>query len=380
MEIFKIEENDANQRLDKFLKKLFPNATRSLIYKLNRKEKIKIKPSSLTLFTEEEGDNSNKFKKKDNEYKLQIWDEVKIFLSDEEFEKLSCIKGNSENKELLHFDWFLPLQKWHNEDTKNVVFPRPLGEGRVRTKELDKNDIVFEDSHLLVLNKPAWINVHPGDFKTKEISVIQQVQDYLWDKLNSLTFKPSLVHRIDRDTSGILIIAKKKDILSRLMKDFKDHKKVKKTYYAIVLWKLSRNEWTIKKKLERIENAQNENKVQISENWQIAITHYKLLKEHNLQTKEGNITISELEVEIETWRMHQIRVHLASLWNPILWDKNYWDKKMNAFFSRNFWLNRQALHAWKIEFFHYWREKDIQLEARVKEDLKSFVGKLDWKK
>jgi 23S rRNA-/tRNA-specific pseudouridylate synthase len=61
------------------------------------------------------------------------------------------------------------------------------------------------------------------------------VQDYLGDKLNSLTFKPSLIHRIDRDTSGILMIAKKKDILSRLVNDFKSHEKVKKTYYAIVL-------------------------------------------------------------------------------------------------------------------------------------------------
>ena len=80
MKIFKIEENDANQRLDKFLKKLFPNATRSFIYKLNRKDKIKVKD----IFERE-----NKFKKKDNEYKLQIWDEIKIFLSDNEFKELS---------------------------------------------------------------------------------------------------------------------------------------------------------------------------------------------------------------------------------------------------------------------------------------------------
>jgi 23S rRNA-/tRNA-specific pseudouridylate synthase len=65
--------------------------------------------------------------------------------------------------------------------------------------------------------------------------VISQVQDYLGNKLNSLTFKPSLVHRIDRDTSGLLLIGKKKEMLTRLVEDFKDHKKVTKIYYALVL-------------------------------------------------------------------------------------------------------------------------------------------------
>lgn len=333
MKLFKIEENDANQRLDKFLKKLFPRATRSLIFKFNRKDKIKVK------FDWSEG----KFKKRDNEYKLQVWDEIKIFLRDEEFNELS--KKEEEIK----------LKS---------------------SEKFDKNDIVFEDADLFVVNKNPGINVHPWDYKTKESNLIAQVQDYLWDKLNSLTFKPSLVHRIDRDTSWILLIAKKKDILTKLVWDFKDHKKVKKTYYAIVLWKLSRKEGTIRKKLKRIENAKNENKVQVSESWQTAVSHYKLLKEYSIKAPEWNIIISEVEVRIETGRMHQIRVHMASLWNPIIWDKAYWDKKLNSFFSRNFWVNRQMLHAWKIAFFHYGRKKDFSLEARVKKDMKNFISKL----
>jgi 23S rRNA-/tRNA-specific pseudouridylate synthase len=74
--------------------------------------------------------------------------------------------------------------------------------------------------------------------------------------------------------------------------------------------------------------------------------------------------------------MHQIRVHMASLWNPILWDKAYWDKKINAFLKNNYWLQRQALHAWKIEFFHYTRKKTMKLEARLKDDLKDFISKI----
>ena len=220
------------------------------------------------------------------------------------------------------------------------------------------------------------MNVHAWDHKTKETNVIVQVQDYLWDKLNSLTFKPSLIHRIDRDTSGILMIGKKKDLLSKLVDDFKSHEKVKKTYYAIVLWKLSRKEWTITKKLLRIEWAQNENKVQVSEKWLTAVSHYKLLREHTIKAPEWNVILSEVEVQIETGRMHQIRVHMASIGNPIVWDKAYGDKRMNSYLERNFWLRRQALHAWKIEFFHYGRNKKMKLEARIKKDLVDFLSNI----
>lgn len=336
MKIFTIEENDANGRLDKFLKKLFPSASISLIYKLNRKDKIKIK------FEWSEG----KFKRRDNEYKLQIWDEVKIFLSDSEYDLLTKSTKTSEEKPL-----------WKSD-------------------KLSKEDIVFEDADLLVLNKPSWINVHPWDHKTKETNIIAQVQDYLWDKLNSLTFKPSLVHRIDRDTSGILLIAKKKDILVKLVWDFKDHKKVKKTYFALVLGRLSRKEWIITKKLERIEDAQNENKVRVSENGLTAVSHFKLIEEYNLNTPEWNLIISAVEVKIETWRMHQIRVHMDSIWNPILWDKAYWDKKINSYLSKNYSLNRQMLHAWKIWFFHYARNKEVTLEARLKKDMIEFIERI----
>lgn len=336
MKQFTITENDANQRLDKFLKKLLPNASKTLIFKFNRKDKIKVK------FEESQG----KFKKRDNEYKIQVWDEIKIFLTDKDFEELQKVQENIN----------LP-EEWERE-------------------KFDKSDIVFEDGDLFIINKSTGINVHPGDHKTKETNIIAQVQDYLWDKLNSLTFKPSLIHRIDRDTSGILMIAKKKDILSRLVADFKSHEKVKKTYYAIVLGKLSRESGTITKKLLRIENAKNEAKVQVSESWQTAISHYKKIGEHRVEWPKWDIIITEVEVQIETGRMHQIRVHMAALWNPIICDKSYWDKQINAYFSRVYGLNRQALHAWKIEFFHYGRNKKMELTARLKKDLVLFLEKI----
>lgn len=318
MKIFKITENDANQRLDKFLKKLLPNASLSLIYKLNRKEKVKIDS-----------------KKRDNEYKLIVWEEIKLFLKDEEFNLLS----KSSVVEI-------------NDDTK---------------QKLDRNDIVFEDSHILVINKPAWLIVHPWDFKTKDLSLIQLVHDYLWNKLNSLTFKPSLVHRIDKDTSWIIIVAKTKSALESLLNQLQSNK-IEKIYCAITIWTPIEKNWIIKKKLLRLEWAKNENKIQINEEeWQRAVTHYKVVSE-NIKWR-----YSLIECRLETWRMHQIRIHLASIWVPILWDNTYWIKEENSFVKKNFWISRQLLHAKKIKFIHPETRKIVELEARLKDDMKNFL-------
>ncbi|MDD4151121.1 MAG: RluA family pseudouridine synthase [Candidatus Gracilibacteria bacterium] len=324
MKQFTIGENDANQRLDKFLKKLFPSATRSLIYKLNRKGNIKING-----------------KKQDNEYKIQIGEEIKIFVSDDDFKKMS------------------------EEEIKEISINQEFRE------KLDKKDIVFEDAGLLVINKNPGINVHPGDHKTKELSLIALVQDYFSGKLDSLTFKPSLIHRIDRDTSGIIMIAKKKNILDSMLSQLQKNK-IKKTYFAIIFGKLPAKSGTINKKLLRIEGASKEDKIQVSENGQIAITHYKVIEEK----KVGDLIISSLEVRIETGRMHQIRVHMASLGTPIIGDDKYGDKKLNSFIARNYGLKRQALHSWKTEFINPSTNKEIKLEARLKEDLTKFLNSL----
>ncbi|MCT4617543.1 MAG: RluA family pseudouridine synthase [Candidatus Gracilibacteria bacterium] len=319
-----IEKNDSEQRLDKFLKKLLKNASRSLIYKFNRKGKIKI----------------NK-KKKDNEYKLQIGDELKIFISDNEYEELT-------------------------KDTKQAI---------KIDKKLDKKNIMYEDKSILVINKNPFLNVHPGDFKTKEISLIDQVHDYLGNQLNSFTFKPALAHRIDRNTSGIIIIGKQKHTLDHLVKGFKNHD-IKKIYYAIVLGKLENKTGKIDKKILRQDNVHNENKIIISEKGQKALTYYKVLEEKVLETKNGKQDISILEVELKTGRMHQIRVHLASIGHPIIGDNTYGNKNINSYIAKNFGLNRQALHSYKTEFYHPDRKKNVSLKAKLKPDLEKFLSYL----
>lgn len=316
-----IQENDDSQRLDKFLKKLLVNSSLSLIYKLNRKNQIKIN-----------------WKRQDNDYRLLKGDIIKLFINDREYEDLT---------------------------KKQEVEKLP------QSNKLDKKDIVYEEKWLLIVNKNPSLNVHPGDHKTKEISLIAQVHDYLWDSLNSLTFKPSLVHRIDRDTSWMVMIAKTKQFLDFLLKELQSHR-IDKYYLAICKWSLPKTEWTIKARIEKIENAKKEDKVQISDKWQEAITRYKVVKEFS----DSEWVYSLVECKLETWRMHQIRVHLAHLWCPIIGDDKYWDKKFNSYLKRNYQVERQFLHAYKLSFMHPVKKIKVTYKARLKDDMNGFLEKM----
>ncbi len=327
MKLLSITENDAQQRLDKFLKKLLKNSSMSYIYKLIRKGNIKVNG-----------------KKKKNDYLLLLNDELKIYIHDDEYDSLTQSKKTQTRKTL----------KTH----------------------ITKKDIIHEDTHLLVINKKPWVIVHPWDFKTQELSLIEQVHDYVWEEKWGHTFKPSLVHRIDKETSWIILIAKQKQLLTQLVSDFKNQKNISKTYTAFCLGPVSRNSWTIKKKLLRITDAKNENKVQISEKWQAAISHFRLKNSYSLKTTKETLQIHEFSITIETGRMHQIRVHMASLWNPIVGDTKYWDKKLNSFLKNNFWVERQFLHASKMSIYNSLEKKQMHFTAPLPKDMRSFISNL----
>lgn len=229
MKQFTITSNDANQRLDKFLKKLMPNAALSLIYKLNRKNSVKVNR-----------------KRQDNEYKIQEGDSIELFIKDEEYMALT---------------------------TPKQAVPQKSGK-----EGLDRKDIVYEDGELLIVNKNPGTIVHPGDFKTTELSLIAQVQDYLGEKLHSLTFKPSLIHRIDKDTSGIVMIAKTKPSLDVMLGALQSNK-IEKIYLAVCLGIPPETRGVIRRKLRRLEHAERENKIIVDdEGGQTAVTRYQVLE------------------------------------------------------------------------------------------------------
>ena len=172
------------------------------------------------------------------------------------------------------------------------------------------------------------------------------------------------------------MIAKQKDALVIMSAAFQKKDALQKTYFALVAGKLSRSEGTIKKALLRKEDAKNEKKVIVSEKGQEAVTHYKVLEEFEIKTGEQTQIVSAIEVTIETGRMHQIRVHMAHIGNPVIGDKAYGDKKINAHFSKNFAVHRQMLHAWKLSFFHPKTNKKMNLIARFKEDMELCILEL----
>jgi 23S rRNA pseudouridine955/2504/2580 synthase len=336
--------SDAWQRLDKFVKKYLPNAPLGGIYKMLRTGKIKVNG-----------------KKKDQTYKIEQDDVINFWLADEEMENLL---------------------------TPN---PSPKGEGNsqnppsLKEKGLGDEVILYEDEYLLVVNKPAGMNVHPGDHKTKEASLIELVHDYLGGKYDSLTFRPALIHRIDRDTSGCIMIAKTKETLEFLLEELQSHK-IEKIYHALVSGVPEKPSWTIRAKILRLENANHEAKVRVDENGQNAVTHYKLMQNSKFRIQnsgsqkswinnlESWISCSLLECRIETGRTHQIRVHLSFINCPILGDKAYGNASINSFIRRNSGISRQMLHAFRLSFIHPKTKKNLTVGAPYPEDFRKLLS------
>lgn len=335
-----VHPSDVGQRIDRFCKKYFPNAALGGIYRMLRTGKIKVNG-----------------KKKDQTYKIEQNDEITFWISDDEIAELRNINSQS-----IGIPW-----SSFSSTKKEIHW----------SQHILQSNILYEDQYLIVYNKPAWLNVHAGDHKTNESNLIDQIQDYLQGKYDSLTFRPALVHRIDRDTSWCILIAKDKNVLELLLSDLQSHK-IEKIYHALVIGKPLKNTDTIRKKLLRVENAHSEAKVRVDQDWQNAITHFHLL--HTYHWNKADDQYSILECRIETGRTHQIRVHLASIDCPILGDKAYWDKKINSYCARQYAVQRQMLHAQSLIFCHPITRKLLKIEAPYMEDFQYFISLIDTRK
>ncbi len=332
---------DAGQRLDRFVRKYLPGAPLGAIFKMLRTGKIKVGG-----------------KKKDQTYKLELWDEVTFWLIDSEMEG---------------FKWESPKPKTEISEWENKTLWAPLS-------------ILHEDEYLMVVNKPAGINVHAGDHKTDESNIIDQVQDYLGWKYDSLTFRPALVHRIDRDTSGCLLIAKDKWALETLLASLQAHD-MEKVYHAVIVWSPLKRQDTIRARLLRISDAKNEAKVRVDETGQSAVTHYKVVENWKLKAKNQEQKISKfwtltselwhdfslIECRIETGRTHQIRVHMAHIGHPILGDKAYGDRSINSYVRRSLGITRQLLHAQSLTFVHPKTWKKLTITSPYPPDFGSII-------
>lgn len=289
-----INENEAGQRLDKFLGKLLKEAPASFYYKMLRKKNIVLNGKKAT----------------GNE-KLIAGDSVKLFLSDETFEKFT---GRQPAEDMVISVPSVPLE------------------------------IVYEDHDVLAINKPAGMLSQKA--KKEDISANEYILQYLLESgtitSESLhTFKPSVCNRLDRNTSGILVAGKTLSGLQKMSEAFRE-RSMEKYYLAIVagsISKPSRIEGYLKK-------DEQTNQVRIfskpSKDAKPIITEYRPLK------LLGHVTL--LEVHLITGRSHQIRAHLASIGHPVIGDMKYGNPKLNREFSKNAGVTHQLLHAYRLIF------------------------------
>ena len=239
-------------------------------------------------------------------------------------------------------------------------------------------NIIFEDKDLIIINKKAGISIHPGAGNYDK-TIVNALIKYKGKNLSDISdkFRPGIVHRIDKDTSGLIVIAKNNFTHINLSKQFKDHS-IERKYLAMVWGKIRPQFGRIETLIKRSSKNRQLMEVGISKGKK-AITNYKTLEVF----ESGKIpTFSLVECTLETGRTHQIRVHLKHKGNAILGDRHYKKKykeiknvEIDTAEVLNS-LNRQFLHAKSIGFVHPRENKKIFFEVDLPSELKIIIKKL----
>ena len=294
-----VEEKDAGVRLDKAISDKDSNLSRVAVQRLIDNEKILV--------------NGKKTKAS---YKISSGDEITI-----EKEELVEVKLEAED---------IPL------------------------------DVIYEDNDILVVNKQKGLVVHPGNGNPNG-TLVNAIMARCKDSLSGIggEIRPGIVHRIDKDTSGLLIIAKHDKAHINMSEQIKDHKVVK-TYLALVRGNIKENEATIDMPIAR--STRDRTKMAVSKTGKKAVTHIKVLERFD--------GFTYIKVNIETGRTHQIRVHMAQIGFPIVGDIVYSNGK------NPFNVVGQMLHSSRLEFVHPISGKNMDLEAPIPEYFENVLNKL----
>ncbi len=228
-------------------------------------------------------------------------------------------------------------------------------------KELDikpqniKLDIVYEDKYLLVVNKPAGMIVHPAKGHvdgTLVNALLYNIKDL--SGING-TLRPGIVHRLDKDTSGLIIVAKD-DKTHQLLTDMFKNKEIEKIYYAIIKMDLKKESGRIETYIGR--DKKDRKKMSVNSEGKFAITNFERI--------DHNTKYSLLKINLETGRTHQIRVHMSHFFAPIIGDSVY---------GRKDEFNRQMLHAYSLKFRHPITKKDVYITSRLHNDFIESLNK-----
>ena len=240
-------------------------------------------------------------------------------------------------------------------------------------------DILYDDSDIIIINKFPGVVVHPGAGNYDNTIVNGLIYKYQ-NKLSSIggKLRPGIVHRIDKGTSGVIVVAKNDNAHINLSQQFSEHT-IKRTYEALIWGSLKPQNGIIREKISR--SVRNRQLMSVrKEKGKMAITNYKTLK---IFQNSNLPKISLIECKLETGRTHQIRVHMSFKGNPIIGDQSYGkfkkkfkkidpniEKKINSF-------NRQALHAKSLGFFHPLTKKEVFFEAKRPIDFDTLIKNLE---
>jgi len=238
---------------------------------------------------------------------------------------------------------------------------------KVEAKEIELKaqdipvEVIYEDNDIIVVNKPKGLVVHPAN-GNPDGTLVNAIMAICKDSLSGIggEVRPGIVHRLDKDTSGLLIIAKHDKAHINMSEQIKNHE-VKKTYIALVRGIIQENEATIDMPIGR--SNSDRKKMAVNKNGKNAVTHIKVLKRYDKYTL--------LEINIETGRTHQIRVHLSHIGYPIVGDYIYSNGR------NEFEVVGQCLHAKQLEFKHPIIGKEMKLEAELPQYLDEILQTLN---
>lgn len=226
--------------------------------------------------------------------------------------------------------------------------------------------IVFENDDFVIINKDPGISMHPAAGKAGDGGTLVNA---LLHHLGSMSVisgieRPWLVHRLDKDTSGLLVVAKNDRTMLQLQR-MMNKRTIKKHYLALVIWLFAEREWYIESFIGRDMHDRTKMTVTSPVNPKLAQTRFRVLG-----TMNGKYSL--VEVDLLTGRTHQIRVHMASIWHPIVGDQTYGNEKINAEFEEKYGLTRQWLHARKLSFELF--AKKYEFIWDLKEDHKKILS------
>ena len=224
-------------------------------------------------------------------------------------------------------------------------------------------EVVYEDSDIIVVNKPKGLVVHPANGNW-DGTLVNAIMAICKDSLSGIggEIRPGIVHRLDKDTSGLLIIAKNDKAHLNMSEQIKN-REVKKIYYALVRGVVPENEATINMPIGR--STKDRKKMAVTKDGKEAVTHFKVIERFQKYTL--------LEVKIDTGRTHQIRVHLSEIGYPVVGDEVYSNGK------NEFGIRGQLLHAKSLDFKHPRTGEQMHLEAELPEEFLNVLKQLNYK-